>query len=177
MLATKSNVLAFELLNEIGNAIMLFPEPMLASWAAQFSAAVRAAAPNLPITISDVSNGNSTIIGKFSDWQRIRRYAPYVDFHVYPAVANTLKPWHTAACELVSDRPVIFGEIGAYRPSRTGAQMADAYETIRQTMIRTPSVKGVIQWATVNNDFGLYDETTDTLQTDIASTWALFPST
>ncbi|MDJ0454431.1 LamG-like jellyroll fold domain-containing protein [Gordonia amicalis] len=179
LLVEKDNLLAMELMNEVGNGAKFFPESMLAAMVAQFSAAVRAVAPNIPLSVSDPSHGNATVVGKFTDGARLLTYAPYVDFfdiHVYPKTSLTFRPWHTAAYELVSDRPLIFGEVGAYRPGNTAVTMAAQYEEARQAMLATPSVKGAIQWAAVNNDFGLYDETTDTLQTDIASAWAAFPA-
>lgn len=176
LLATKTNVIAFEMLNEVYLGVTFYPESALVALVARISAAVRAAAPNIPLTVSSVAI-SSSIAQSLADGNRLRWYAPFVDFfdfHVYPTSGALLKPWHTAAYEVVCDRPIVFGEFGMSRSSHTGAEVTAVYEAVRQLAINSPRVAGVLQWAAIDDGYGLYTETGDTLQTDAATPWALF---
>lgn len=179
------NVIAFDLVNEASGgwlAPATIPEQVLIGWIAQWSRAVRVALPTTPITVSNVSGGwsnSATPLALLSDWKRYRQIAPYVDFfdvHVYPQNPNTTQAWHGGVYEMFSDKPIVYGEFGASRASRTGLQMADAYETVRQMMLGSPQCAGAIQWAIVNDNYGLYNESAQTLQSDIAPTFAAFPT-
>jgi hypothetical protein len=56
------------------------------------------------------------------------------------------------------------------------ADRASRYELVRQIQSSYPDrLLGVLNWAAVSDEFGLYDETTLTLQSDIAPAWASFP--
>ena len=111
----------------------------------------------------------------------IRAIAPYInylDFHLYftLAVLQANLNYFAPLAQIAPGFKVVLGETGISRTGTTAQDRADYYTGILTLQNNTPQMLGTCQWAAINNDFGLFDETTHTLQTDISGAWAQFPN-
>lgn len=138
------------------------------------SAIRRAGRTPIPITASihtDITNPDL-----------IRAIAPhvnYLDFHLWQTLSfMQSNPYLFDFLQQIAPRfKVVVGEMGTSRSDgSTAQQRANYYTAARVIQQNTPKQLGTINWAAINDDFGLYDYATRTLQTDISGAWALFPS-
>ncbi|MGW0172760.1 LamG-like jellyroll fold domain-containing protein [Rhodococcus sp. NPDC003322] len=174
VLARNPNVLAVDLCNEVASGYPLFSEAQVVRWIGSWSAAIRRAAPQIPQSISDVAPGG--LLDKVSAVRYYELYADMVDFfdlHVYEGAvlgedSRILTPY-----ELSVNRPLLIGEFGENRHA-PGARPGPFYAQVRRLRDSSPVVRGAVQWGAVNDDYGLYSETGDILQMDIAPEWARF---
>lgn len=173
VLERNKNVVAIDLCNEVASGYQLFPEDQVVSWITAWGKAIRAAAPSIPLSISDVSPGS--LSAKISDVAYYARFAPVVDFFDLHAYGLGIGPDSQllAPYELGVDRPLLIGEFGADRTA-PGATPGAYYSDVRKLRDSSHLVAGALQWGAIADDFGLYSETDDRLQTDIAGEWALF---
>jgi hypothetical protein len=176
------NVIAIEILNEAGVAwdyLDVFTEAGMHDLVAQCSASIRAVAPTIPLTVSDIAPyGDGRLEAKMSDANRMRQYAPLIDFfdfHLYPSKATEISQSLTNAYSAVSERPIVIGEFGADRSQLGSSAARDIYRSVRLLQANSPVIKGVLQWATINDHTGLWSETGDFPEPDIAGEWAQFP--
>ncbi|MBV9058534.1 MAG: hypothetical protein JOZ09_05175 [Pseudonocardiales bacterium] len=147
-----------------------------ATMVANTAAAIRRIGNNpIPITASihtDITNADL-----------IRAIAPhvdYLDFHLWQTLSfMQSNPNLFSFLQLVTPGlKVVVGEMGTNRSDGSSAQQrADYYTAARVIQQNTPQQLGTINWAAIDDNFGLYDYTTRTLQADISGAWALFPNT
>jgi hypothetical protein len=177
VLANYDNVYAFELVNELSSSFSTFGDRLAIGWFTQIATAVRAAAPNLPLSISEAgkSTGSWPQGERGGDYAHLSKIAPYVDIldaHLYD---TTTRSADLAPLIALTDKPIMIGEFGIDRTGGSSAgDRATYYAAVMQLVADNPEIRGVIQWAIRNDKFGLYDETNGTLQSDIAPTWAAY---
>jgi hypothetical protein len=174
LLARNKNVVAIELCNEVASGYQLYPESDVVNWITAWSKAIRASAPAIPLSISDVAPG--TLGDKISATDYYAKYADSVDFfdlHVYEGLAAGPDSKILAPYELAVNRPLLIGEFGADR-SVPGEQPGLVYANVRQLRDSSSLVAGALQWGAVNDDFGLYSESDGHLEEDISAEWAKF---
>jgi hypothetical protein len=174
VLASNRNVLAIELCNEVASAYAIYPEQEVVAWIDSWARAIRAAAPTIPLSISDVSPG--TLSDKISHPDHYARFANMVDFfdlHVYEGLEIASDSAILAPYELSVHRPLLIGEFGIDRTA-AGADPGTFYSRVKMLRDSSPVVAGALQWGAVNDQWGLYSESDGQLETDIAGEWARF---
>ncbi|MBP1818666.1 cellulase family glycosylhydrolase [Mycobacterium sp. OAE908] len=174
VLARHSNVVAIELCNEVASAYDIYPEQEVLAWIGAWAAAIRAAAPAIPLSISDVSPG--TLHDKIGQIDQYAKYAYLVDFfdlHVYDGLEIASDSAILAPYELGVDRPMLIGEFGIDRTA-AGADPGAFYSRVKTLRDSSRLVVGALQWGAINDQWGLYSESDDRLEVDIADEWARF---
>jgi hypothetical protein len=97
----------------------------------------------------------------------------FFDVHVYGDLNLADDSKILAPYEMYVNRPLLIGEFGAGRKNPPPDPRA-YYAQVRRLRDSSPSIAGVLQWGAVDDDFGLYSESGNQLQTDIAPEWARF---
>ena len=176
LLAQHDNILAMELCNEVATVYRRYPEAQVVDWIKTWSDAIRRNAPQIPLSISDISEGG--LLEKIAAARYYDMYADAVDFfdiHIYdeivfdlPEDSHIFTPY-----EVNVNRPLLIGEFGANR-SKPDATPGRFYAQVRKLRDSSRLIVGALQWGAVNDDFGLYSESDDRLQLDIAPEWACF---
>ena len=174
VLGRNSNVVAIELCNEVASAYTIYPEQEVVAWIGAWASAIRAAAPAIPLSISDVSPGTlSDKIGQVDYYARFAHMVDFFDLHVYDDLEIASDSAPLAPYELSVNRPLLIGEFGVDRRV-PGAQPGPFYSRVKMMRDSSTLVVGALQWGAVNDDYGLYSESDGQLQTDIAGEWARF---
>jgi hypothetical protein len=109
----------------------------------------------------------------------ITQYVTYLDFHLYETTAYMQANPHLFDFlqQVAPGFRVVFGEFGIDRSNGTTPQQrADFYSAVLTIQKNTLQALGGCNWAAVNDQYGLFDYITRTLQTDIAGVWAQFPN-
>lgn len=169
-------VVGFDLVNELGTNYDSYGRERAIGLALSLAAAVRHAAPAVPITVSDIGDLQWGALSRGTPLALYRRFAAHVDFfdvHVY-AEPGDLRAWHLAPYELTVGKPLMIGEFGA-DASGQGESKADRYyRSVRALRDATPSVRGVFQWAAVDDRFGLQTETGARVRSRLVKEWRRF---
>jgi len=174
VLARNDNVVAIELCNEVASAYAIYPEHDVVAWMGAWASAIRAAAPAIPLSISDVSPGTlSDKIGQVDYYARFAQMVDFFDLHVYDDLEIASDSAPLAPYELSVNRPLLIGEFGADRRV-SGVQPGAFYSRVKMMRDSSALVVGALQWGAVNDEYGLYSESDGRLQADIASEWARF---
>lgn len=174
VLGRNSNVVAIELCNEVASAYAIYPEKEVVAWIGEWSSAIRAAAPHIPLSISDVSPGTlSDKIGQVDFYSRYAHMVDFFDLHVYDGLEIDSHSALLAPYELSVNRPLLIGEFGIDR-SVDGAHPGDFYARVKMMRDSSELVVGALQWGAINDQYGLYSESDGRLQADIAGEWARF---
>jgi hypothetical protein len=174
ILARNDNVLAIELCNEVASAYSIYPEQDVVTWIAAWASAIRAAAPTIPLSISDVSPGTlSDKIGQVDYYARFAHMVDFFDLHVYDGLEIASDSAILAPYELSVNRPLLIGEFGIDRTA-AGAKPGAFYSRVKMLRESSQVVVGALQWGAINDQWGLYSESGGQLQTDIAGEWARF---
>lgn len=174
VLVRNSNVLAIELCNEVASGYALYPEQDVVTWIGAWASAIRAAAPGIPLSISDVSPGTlSDKIGQVDYYAKYAHMVDFFDLHVYDGLEIASDSAMLAPYELSVGRPLLIGEFGIDRKV-AGAEPGAFYSRVKMLRDSSPLVAGALQWGAINDQWGLYSETQDRLETDIAGEWAHF---
>jgi hypothetical protein len=174
VLARNSNVVAIELCNEVASAYDIYPEQEVIAWIGAWANAIRAAAPAMPLSISDVSPGSlSDKIGQTDSYARFAHMVDFFDLHVYAGLEIGPDSAILAPYELGVNRPLLIGEFGIDRTA-AGAEPGGFYSRVKAMRDSSPLVVGALQWGAINDQWGLYSESTGHLETDIAGEWAQF---
>lgn len=166
-------ILGFDMFNEFQDD----PRGLVTAQAmvASTSAAIRGAGSTpIPVTASlgvDIQNP--------AQIRAITPHVDYLDFHLYLTTAY-MQANPTLFGFLQQVAPgyrVVIGEAGINRyGGSTPQKRADFYTAVLAVQAATPQALGTCNWAAVNDQYGLFDYTTRTLQTDIAGAWSLFPT-
>jgi hypothetical protein len=173
VLERNRNVVAIDLCNEVASGYKLFPEEQVVAWIADWGRAIRTAAPSIPLSISDVSPGSLTDkIGNVDYYEHFADVVDFFDIHVYDDLEIASDSAVFAPYELGVNRPLLIGEFGADRSAV--AQPGAFYSRVRTLRDSSPLVIGALQWGAVNDQWGLYAESDDRLETDITDEWARF---
>jgi hypothetical protein len=174
VLGRNDNVVAIELCNEVASAYAIYPEHDVVAWMGSWASAIRAAAPAIPLSISDVSPGTlSDKIGQVDYYTRFAHMVDFFDLHVYDDLEIASDSAPLAPYELSVNRPLLIGEFGADRRV-PGTQPGAFYSRVKMMRDSSALVVGALQWGAVNDEYGLYSESDGRLQADIASEWARF---
>jgi hypothetical protein len=174
VLARNSNVVAVELCNEVASAYAIYPEQEVVAWIGSWASAIRAAAPFIPLSISDVSPGTlSDKIGQVDYYARFAHMIDFFDLHVYDGLEIASDSAILAPYELSVNRPLLIGEFGIDRTT-AGAEPGVFYSRVRTMRDSSPLVVGALQWGAINDQWGLYSESGGRLETDISGEWARF---
>ena len=174
VLDRNNNVVAIELCNEVASAYAVWPEEEVVAWMGAWASAIRAAAPTIPLSISDVSPGTlSDKIGQVDYYARYAHMVDFFDLHVYDGLEIGADSAILAPYELSVNRPLLIGEFGIDR-SVAGALPGDFYARVKTMRDSSELVVGALQWGAINDEYGLYSESDGQLQTDIAGEWARF---
>jgi concanavalin A-like lectin/glucanase superfamily protein/cellulase (glycosyl hydrolase family 5) len=174
VLARNSNVVAIELCNEVASAYDIYPEQEVVAWIGAWASAIRAAAPAIPLSISDVSPGTLTDkIGQINYYANFAHMVDFFDLHVYDGLEIGADSAILAPYELSVNRPLLIGEFGIDRTA-AGAEPDVFYSRVKAMRDSSPVVVGAMQWGAINDQWGLYSESTGRLETDIAGQWARF---
>jgi len=174
VLDRNNNVVAIELCNEVASAYAVWPEEEVVAWMGAWASAIRAAAPSIPLSISDVSPGTlSDKIGQVDYYARYAHMVDFFDLHVYDGLEIGADSAILAPYELSVNSPLLIGEFGIDR-SVAGALPGDFYARVKTMRDSSELVVGALQWGAINDEYGLYSESDGQLQTDIAGEWARF---
>jgi hypothetical protein len=176
VLASRSNVIAIELVNEIGASYgNVVPERTAFAWLSMWATAVRAVAPNVALTASEP--GGQSFGQPEADTERSADYTRFsridwADFYVMHYYGTTPYDYMLNPLIVMADKPVLIGEYGM-DVAAGGAARTAFYNAIDSVIDNNPSdVLGGINWAARNDTYGLYSETGNTAQTDISVPFA-----
>jgi len=164
-----SDVLGFDLVNEYAAGFDSLGKAGVESLLVSTLKDIRTAATGLRLAVSDdrpppKSAETLPAIASYIDFWDFHIYSPDVQFDVMEPLGH------------ISGLPILIGEFGASRADgRSSVDRSQFYRRILNIQRSQPDFMGSLQWAIVDDDFGLYDESTLTLQNDIASAWASFP--
>lgn len=183
--ATKQNVFAYELLQEVNTGYFgseeTLTEGVLFEFCADVARAVRAAAPNLPLGFSDIgtSHGETAAIrSRLGDIERFRRLDACVDYHdvhIYPP--NTLADYALTPLLECSNKPLLVGEYGTFRPTTTAPEREQFYEDMATMVAANPNCIGAFQWAAKKTDWGFVNDAGAYVGSDIEPGFRLLPTT
>jgi hypothetical protein len=174
VLARNDNVLAIELCNEVASAYAIYSEHEVVTWIGAWASAIRGAAPGIPLSISDVSPGTLTDkIRQVSYYAKFAHMVDFFDLHVYDGLEIASDSAILGPYELSVNRPVLIGEFGIDR-TIAGTDPSAFYTRVKMLRDSSPLVAGALQWGAINDQWGLYSESDDLLETDIAAEWAHF---
>jgi hypothetical protein len=172
-------VLGFELINELNTGYSLLGFEAAQALVAQISQDIRNAGVTIPLATSDVGRSSNFYpqAERLGDTAALIPIAPYLDFFDAHLYATDGTPADIAPYAAMTGRKLLVGEFGISRTGSgsTAGDRAAYYERQRQIQLSNPQILGSIQWAVINDSYGLYDEATLTLQSDVSPTWALFP--
>lgn len=172
LLKNYDNVIGFDLMNELGATFNIVGQRQALGWAKEWASAVKATAPNIPLTYSQVS----TRLSDYDTYREMDRYCDFHDVHLYPTPTAQMGNHTIAPLLAMTDKQILIGEFGANRGSMTAPQMATAFGQVLGIVQSHEQVIGASLWAAIGNSYGLYDETTVTLQSDVATPFASFPA-
>jgi hypothetical protein len=162
-------VMGFDLVNEYAAGFETMGRVRVEQLLVSALQKIRSAGIKVPLTASDDRPSPK----KKAELPAIASLIDFWDFHIYRTVPdpNALKPLVD-----LSNLPIVIGEFGVDRTDgRPSSEHSQFYKDILKLQYSTPRIQGSLQWAIVNNQYGLYDESTMTLQSDIASVWESFP--
>lgn len=168
-------VIGFDVIQEISTGYGTFTEATIVSWAGTWTSAIRAAAPNLALTYSDVGANGSPIAfadsARFSEWDSL---LDYYDFHVY----GTYDASAPNAFFMLSNRDIMIGEVGADRNSLSSPQITSQYNAVGKWMTSYP-ISGALQWSIKSldgaNRFGFYNSS-GVVNTDVSVPFLAYPT-
>lgn len=167
--ARAANVFGFDLANEIRSTYGTTPKSTSFPWMQAASAAIRQAAPDVPLSVSDIGGGGSDdggsaggIVSRAACFGEYQAWAPYVDFfdvHAYEDSVGEFRPWQLAPYLLAVDRPLCIGEFGSDLSVSNGDALGAAlYARVGAIRAATQGVVALLQWAIRNDQYGLYKE-------------------
>lgn len=172
----EDTVIGFDLVNELASNYGSRGTSACITFAQTLADAVRAAAPTLSITVSDIGDLQWGALSRGTPISTYRQLAGHLDFfdiHVYADTAD-LRPWQLATYELGSDRPLIIGEFGVDATKQGDDGSAAYYEQVRRMRQVSPTVAGVFQWAAVDDAFGLISESGNVARSATIAEWQRF---
>lgn len=160
-------VLGLDLANEASGTWLSSSRAATLTYLTATAAAIRAAGSTIPVTAS--MNTDQANVDSLADFAKA---VDFFDFHLYdrPLPANRLMPM-----AIRSRRPFLVGEYGLSRTANSAAVVADQHAQVQAVTAATPRCLGAFLWAAIDNDFGLYDESTVTAQTAVTGPFATRP--
>jgi hypothetical protein len=174
MISYGDTIFGFDMFNEYRN------DPSGLSHAATMVANTAAAIRNTgTVSIPYTASINADITNE-SLIRDIYKNISYFDFHIYETL-----PFLQANPNLFDflrrvapGFKIVVGETGVDRTNGglTAQQRADYYTAVLTIQNNTTQMLGTCQWAAIDENYGLFDFTTRTLQTDIAGVWQTFPN-
>jgi len=149
--------------------------PTAQATVASTAAAIRALAQApIPITTSLASDIQTPV-----QYQGILNSINYIDVHIYQTLSFLQSNPNLFGFlnQVAPGCKIVIGETGIDRAGgSTAQQRADFYIAVLAIQQNTPQMLGTCNWAAINDNYGLYDYTTRTLQTDISGAWAQYPN-
>lgn len=169
-LAQIPNLIAIDVCNEVASVYGTIGKERTVEWITRFAERLRQAAPSISLSLSEVKAASFfDKLGARSEYETFAPIVDVMDIHIYSPPHVSGRTNAMAAYELIMDRPLIFGEIGA------NIDLTDpvgAYRNIAGLCRSSDAITGVLQWASVNDGFGLYSETTNELRAGVAKEWS-----
>ena len=165
------NLIAWDVVNEISASYRSLGRRQCIVWAREWTAGIRAVAPNIPLGFSNCSPMFSDV----STYRKFDEFVDYFDLHLYPTPSAPVTDQILDPLLGMTNKPILIGEFGSY-PNADGPTAASSYNTVREMILKHQQIMGGYVWDICSSNFGLFDYSNRAPEPYRAITYALFPT-